>query len=150
MSNAPILTPAQRAFVAAARTATLATIAPDGSPRLVPICFVLHGDVVLSPLDEKPKRASDPRGLARVRDVRARPAVSLLVHRWDEDWTRLGWVRLHGTATLVEPGDDGHAAAIVPLRAKYPQYGSQAIDRRPMLRIQVDRATSWGELVDEA
>jgi PPOX class probable F420-dependent enzyme len=141
-----VLTPQQRAFVVAARTAILATIAADGSPRLVPICFVLDGDAVISPLDEKPKRSTDPHGLARVRDVLARPEVTLLVHRWDEDWSRLGWVRLHGTASLVEPGDPGQAAAIVPLRSKYPQYVSQAIDARPMLRIAIDRATAWGNL----
>ena len=145
MPDVPVLTPAQREFVAAARTATLATTAPDGSPRLVPVCFVLDGDAVMSPLDEKPKRSPDPRGLARVRDVLARPEVTLLVHRWDEDWSRLGWVRLHGTAGLLEPGDPGHAAAIVPLRSKYPQYATQAIDARPMLRIAIDRATAWGD-----
>ena len=143
------LTPAQHAFVAAARSATLATVATDGSPRLVPICFVLDGDVVLSPLDEKPKHVDDPRNLARVRDVLARPGVTLLVHRWDEDWSRLAWLRLRGTALLIEPGDPQHAAAIAPLRAKYPQYETQAIDARPMIRIELTLATSWGELGEE-
>ena len=59
--------------------------------------------------------------LARVRDMLARPAVTLLVDRWDEDWSRLGWVRIDGRAAIVEPGP-GHAAAIDALRAKYPQY----------------------------
>ena len=146
MPDVPILTLAQRAFVAAARTATLATIAPDGSPRLVPICFVLDGDVAWSPLDEKPKAVADPLALARVRDVLTRPAVSLLVHRWDEDWSRLGWVRLHGTAVLLEPGGPEHAAAIVLLRAKYPQYGTHALETRPMLRIGIDRSAAWGRV----
>jgi PPOX class probable F420-dependent enzyme len=140
------LTVEQRAFVATARTAVLATVAPDGSPRLVPICFVLLDDVAWSPLDEKPKRAQDPRDLARVRDIVVRSQVSLLVHRWDEEWSRLAWVRLHGAGRLVEPGDRGHGAAIVPLRAKYPQYVAQAIDARPMLAIAIARATSWGDL----
>ena len=146
MPDVPVLTPEQRAFVVAARTAILATIAADGSPRLVPICFVPDGDALITPLDEKPKQTHDPHDLARVRDVLARPEVTLLVHRWDEDWSRLGWVRLHGTASLLEPGEPGHAAAIVPLRSKYRQYASQAIDRRPMLRIAIDLATAWGNL----
>ena len=148
MPNVPILTPAQHAFVAAARTATLATIAPDGSPRLVPICFVLDGDAcACSPLDEKPKRSADPRDLARVRDVLDRPEVTLLVHRWDEDWTRLGWVRLDGDG---ERAGARRPASTPPrsfaLRAKYPQYAAQAIDARPMLRIAIGRATAWGDL----
>ena len=146
MTTPSILSVDQHAFVAAARTAILATTAPSGRPRLVPICFVIDGDVVVSPLDEKPKRVEDPRNLARVRDLRGERRVALLVHRWDEDWSRLAWLRLRGTARLLEPGDPEHAAAIVPLRSKYPQYGSQAIDTRPMIRIQLDRATAWGDV----
>jgi PPOX class probable F420-dependent enzyme len=146
MPTPSVLSAEQREFVASARTAILATTTASGRPRLVPICFVLDGDVVVSPLDEKPKIVEDPRSLARVRDIRAQPRIDLLVHRWDEDWSRLGWVRLEGTATLLEPGDAEHDAAIVPLRSKYPQYATQAIDRRPMIRIQLADAAAWGAL----
>jgi PPOX class probable F420-dependent enzyme len=142
-----VLSPEQRAFLTTARTAILATVAPDGTPRLVPICFVLDGDRVVSALDEKPKRTADPRDLARVRDILARPRVSLLVHRWDEDWSRLAWVRLHGVATLTEPGMVS-LGVVEDLRAKYPQYETQAIDRRPMLSVAIDRISSWGNLED--
>ena len=77
----PVLAPADRAFLDSARTATLATIAGDGRPRLVPICFAVADDVVWTPLDEKPKAVADVRSLARVRDIVVRPAVSLLVER---------------------------------------------------------------------
>ena len=101
------LTADQLAFLAAARTATLATIAPDGSPRLVPVCFVVRdGTDLYVPLDEKPKRTDDPRELARVRDILERPSVALLVDRWSEDWSELGWLRIRGDASLVEPADD--------------------------------------------
>ena len=42
-SGPPILDAEQRVFLAAARSGTLATVAPDGLPRLVPCCFVLVG-----------------------------------------------------------------------------------------------------------
>ena len=115
---------------------------------MVPICFVLDGDSLVSPLDEKPKTVEDPHDLARVRDLSAEGRVLLLVHRWDEDWSRLGWVRLRGEARVVEPGDPAHGAAIVPLRAKYLQYVAQAIDRRPMLAIELDGVRAWGNLGD--
>lgn len=159
MTGSPILDPAQRAFVAAARRATLATTAPDGRPRLVPVCFVLgEGEDALgrprlyTPLDEKPKQpatATDPRGLARVRDLLVLPQATLLVDRWDEDWTRLGWVRLYGTGELLEPEPREaveHAAAVADLRAKYPQYGTHDLASRPLIRIAVDRVVSWGAL----
>jgi PPOX class probable F420-dependent enzyme len=151
---------AQRAFVAAARQAVLTTTGPSGRPRPVPVCFVLldrqdssgaaRVTRLFTPLDEKPKRNEDPRALARVRDILARPAVSLLVARWDEDWSRLAWVRIDGLASLVEPPAtrDGseHAAAVAALRAKYPQYLRQAIERRPLIRIEIQRTVTWGSL----
>jgi PPOX class probable F420-dependent enzyme len=90
----------------------------------------------------------DVRHLARVRDILARPEVALLVHRWSEDWSELGWLRLRGTATLVEPGDApaDHAAAVAALREKYPQYATHRLEGRPLIRIVVTRASSWGNV----
>ena len=137
----------ERAFLAVARRAVLATIDRAGRPRLVPICFVLdpREPLLVSPLDDKPKAADDPLELARVRDIRARPEVAVLVDRWSEDWTRLGWLRLTGTASIVAPG---HApdGAIEALRAKYPQYATHRLEARPLIAISITRATSWGAL----
>ena len=147
MSNA-LLDPRELAFLVAARRAILATIDPEGRPRLVPICFVVEavaGVRILTPLDDKPKATHDKRALARVRDIAGRPEVSLLVERWDEDWSRLGWLRLGGRASLLEPGDVPHDI-VARLRAKYPQYAHHALDASPMIAIDIERATSWGAL----
>jgi PPOX class probable F420-dependent enzyme len=150
-----ILSPEQRAFVAGARSATLATISPTGRPRLVPICFVVGGDApdgrprIYSPLDEKPKRSDEPRDLARVQDLLVLPDATLLVDRWSEDWSRLGWVRLDCRGELLEPEPherEEHAAAVVALRAKYAQYAGQRIEGRPVIRLTVDRVVAWGDL----
>lgn len=148
MTADPILTPSQRDLLAPARRAVLATISSDGRPRLVPICFVLDDarPVLYSPLDEKPKGVRDPHQLARVHDLLADPRVTVLVDRWDEDWTGLAWLRCHGTASLLEPaGADPaeHAGAVAALRAKYPQYATHDLPARPLIRIVVGRATSW-------
>jgi PPOX class probable F420-dependent enzyme len=147
------LSPAERRFLAEARAATLVTIAPGGRPRPVPACFVLSPvddaagrPIILSPIDEKPKRAADPRDLARVRDLLARPVVSLLVHHWDEDWARLAWLRLDGTATLTEPDAPDHGVAVVALRRKYRQYVRHRLEGRPLIRIAVDRVRAWGAI----
>lgn len=155
MSDRHILDAAERAFLAAARTAILATIAPDGRPRLVPICFVVGVDDsagrarLYSALDEKPKSSADPLALARVRDLLARPEATLLVDRWSEDWDRLGWARLEARADVLEPaGGEAkeHDAAVAALRAKYPQYAAHRLEDRPVLRFTVERAVSWGNL----
>jgi PPOX class probable F420-dependent enzyme len=148
----PVLTPDQRTFLAAARTATLATVSSQGRPRLVPVCFALGEDdergrtVLYSPLDEKPKRTADVRDLARVRDILVLPEVTLLVDRWDEDWSRLAWLRLYGTGELLEPQPhevEEHTAAIVLLRAKYSQYARHALESLPIICIRLDRAIGW-------
>jgi PPOX class probable F420-dependent enzyme len=146
----PVLSPAERAFLSAARRAVLATIASDGRPRLVPICFAVDPahPVLYTPLDEKPKAPGDAMHLARVRDVLADQRVSVLVDRWDEDWGHLAWLRCHGTATVLGGGaatPERHAA-ISALRARYPQYVSHRLEARPIIKIAIDRTTSWGVL----
>jgi len=152
MSSEPILIDAQRAFLEAARRAVLATISPDGRPRLVPICYSLDpaGPILYTPLDDKPKRSADPLALARVRDIEADPAVTVLVDRWDEDWSRLAWLRIEGRAALVTPtGDPGnHASAVAALRSRYPQYASHRLEARPLIRIEIERVVDWGPLVE--
>ena len=135
----PVLTPAERELLASARRATLGTIAADGRPRLVPVCFVLIDDVVWSPLDEKPKSVADVRSLARVRDILERPPVTLLVDRWSEDWSALRWLRIDGRAAVVE----SDPAAVAALRAKYPQYADHDLESPPMIRIEMASVRSW-------
>ena len=147
-------------FLSEARTAVMATVAPDGRPRLVPICFALAsagassgmptgGAIVYSPLDEKPKQSADVRELARVRDLLVLPEVSLLVHRWDEDWTRLAWLRAYGRGELLDPEPREraeHERAIGLLREKYTQYRDHRLEERPIIRIAITRVVTWGAL----
>jgi len=147
MPAVPLLSASQRAFLDGARRAVLATIASDGRPRLVPTCFVVAGEppVLYTPIDDKPKRSDDPLALARVRDIQADPRVTILVDRWDEDWTRLAWLRIDGTATLLgaEAGSD-RAQVVAALRARYPQYEAHRLEERPLIRITLERVTDWG------
>lgn len=133
-----------RALLDSARRATLATIGEDGRPRLVPICFVLVAEALYTPIDEKPKATDDPRELARVRDIERRGDVAFLVDRWDEDWTRLAWLRIDGQATLVEP----EPAILAGLRAKYPQYRDHDLERLPLIRIAILRTRGWAAVSD--
>jgi PPOX class probable F420-dependent enzyme len=133
-----------------ARRAVLVTIATDGRPRPVPMTYAFDdapsGLLIYSALDEKPKSVPNPRDLARVRDINARSRVAVLVDRWDEEWSRLAWVRLEGTATVLEPTDESaaeHARAVGLLRARYRQYASHALEQRPIIRIAVARVSGW-------
>jgi PPOX class probable F420-dependent enzyme len=144
------LTDDQRALLERSRRAVLGTTSPSGRPRLVPVAFAViesaSGAVVYSALDEKPKTVSDPNHLARVRDIRDRPNVSLLVDEWHEDWSRVRWLRLDGTATLLDPDSRDareHGAALRALRDRYPQYADQRLEARPIVRVAVSRVVGW-------
>ena len=106
----------------------------------MPVCFVLIDETIWSPIDEKPKSVPDPLSLARVRDIRERPEVTLLADHWSEDWAELAWVRVEGRAAVVP----SRPSAVDALRGKYPQYASHDLESRPMIEIVIDRATSWG------
>jgi len=71
----------------------------DGRPHVVPVCFALDGDTLYTAVDEKPKST---RRLRRLANIEANPQVELVVDHWDEDWSRLWWVRLAGRAEIVE------------------------------------------------
>ena len=121
-----------------ARIARLATADVDGQPHLVPICFAFIGDRIVSMVDAKPKRTSK---LRRLENIRAQPRVSVLVDEYDEDWTRLWWVRADGAARVVEDGR-AHDDAVATLTAKYPQY-EQLPPTGPVVEIVVDRWRGW-------
>ncbi len=125
--------------------ARLATRGPE-RPHQVPVVFARSAGLLWSPVDAKPKREGE---LARVRHVLAAPAVSLLLDHYHEDWARLWWLRVDGTAGVVRPadprGDPEVAAAVGRLRAKYPQYREVPVLREPptLLRIRPDAVRSW-------
>ena len=121
-----------------ASVARLATVAPDGSPHLVPVVFAFHDDVIYTAVDAKPK--STPR-LRRLTNIDGNPYVSVLVDHYVDDWTQLWWVRVDGIAAIHR---DGHAlqAGYDLLRAKYPQYQDVPLNG-PVIAVAVRRWSSW-------
>lgn len=138
-----MLTDAQRRFLESRRVAHLATADAAGAPHVVPVCFALADDSVYITIDEKPK--GDPRALKRLKNIAGNPRVALVADRWDEDWTRLGWVMLRGRAEILDHGAE-HDAAQDLLRQRYPQYRAMALADLPVIAIRIQRATSWGNL----
>jgi PPOX class probable F420-dependent enzyme len=138
-------------LLAEERFAVLATTRADGRPRLVPVTFAMSKDergvVLYIALDDKPKRVSDVHDLGRVRDIQARPQVTLVVHRQSEDWHALAWTRVDGAARLLEPAADSdaaeHSLAVGLLRGRYPQYATHALEHLPVIRIAVDHVVEW-------
>jgi PPOX class probable F420-dependent enzyme len=117
-----------------ARVARLATVDTNGHPHVVPICFAIEGDTLYSAVDEKPKRT---RRLQRLANVEANPTVEVLIDHYDDEWSRLWWVRLRGTARIVE---DRHAVEL--LVAKYPQYQEHP-PAGPVIAVTIEERSEW-------
>jgi PPOX class probable F420-dependent enzyme len=117
--------------------ARLATLSAAG-PRLVPVTFAWHRGTAVWAVDRvKPKR---PGPLRRERDLAADPRVAMLVDHYDEDWTKLWWVELQGTAAVL----DGAAAeaALDALARRYAPYRS-ARPPGPVVAVTPRRWAWW-------
>jgi PPOX class probable F420-dependent enzyme len=134
----------EREFLATRRVAHMATADRGAIPHVVPVCFALADETLYITVDEKPKRVSG-RALKRIRNIAENPAVAVIADRYDEDWTRLGWVILHGRAEILTEGTE-HDAAQALLRARYPQLGAMQIAQHPVIAVRIARTTSWGNL----
>ena len=122
-----------------ARVARLSTMTSAGRPHLVPVVFAMTANVVWTAVDAKPKTT---RSLRRLANIGSNPRVSLLVDHYEDDWSRLWWVRADGAATVVTVGGEEGHHALEALAAKYAQYAAQA-PAGPLIRIAVDSWTSW-------
>ena len=137
---------------AAARVTHLASVRPDGTPHVVPVTTAvllahragdLSGeppgpDVIAFAIDHKPKRTAD---LQRLHNIADHPRVAFLADVYDEDWSRLWWVRADAHATVVT-GGDAWDETIDALARKYPQYRSRRPDGAVVM-AEVLRWTGW-------
>jgi PPOX class probable F420-dependent enzyme len=137
------LSETQRRFVETRRVGHLATADAQGAPFLTPVCFGLEGGTLYVTIDQKPKRRDAP--LKRVRNILENPHVAFIVDRYDEDWTRLGWVMLRGAADILESGDE-HEAAQAMIVARYPQLRTMTIADLPVIALRIAHVASWGDL----
>jgi len=127
-----------RRRLAGSKVAHLATVSAAGRPHVVPIVFALEGDALYFAVDSKPKKTTR---LSRLKNIAANPAVSVLVDHYEDDWTKLWWVRADGTAHVVT--DDIEAQHAIDLLAR--RYEQHATDRPggPVVAIRIDRLTGW-------
>ncbi|PYX29253.1 MAG: TIGR03668 family PPOX class F420-dependent oxidoreductase [Acidobacteria bacterium] len=140
------LSPSIRTRLQEARVARFATLDGENRPHIVPVCFLYDGSVFYTGIDKKPKRLA-PEKLARLRHVRAMPQVALLIDEYYEEWRRLWFVLVRGTAKLVPKSATRERARVIHLlRKKYPQYAAGMLpDDAPIIRITPERIAFWGK-----
>jgi PPOX class probable F420-dependent enzyme len=135
---------AVRDFLELAKIAHLATVSGAGEPHNIPLCFWFDGSQFYFVIDEKPKRKSGTE-IKRMKNIAENPRIALVIDHYDEDWTRLAYVLIHGNARIVEDAAE-YAHAIQHLRHKYAQYRAMLLtqERNPAIRIEPQRVHVWG------
>jgi len=138
-----MLTERQRRFLEASRVGHLATADAMGAPHLIPVCYAADEGTLYITVDEKPKRRDIP--LKRVRNILDNPQAAFIVDRYDDDWSRLGWVMLRGPAEILASGPE-HDRAQALIVARYPQLRAMHIAELPVIALRIARAIDWGNL----
>ena len=115
----------------------LATVHERRGVDAVPVVFVVEGDRIVVPVDTvKDKRTTR---LQRVLNLERDPRCALLVDRYDDDWTTLWWVRVHGRAEIGPPTD----AALASFEATFPAYRATGAIAAT-ITIAVESISGWG------
>ncbi len=127
-----------RERLAGASVAHLATAGADARPHLVPITFAVEGDTLYFAVDTKPKRTTD---LKRLKNIAANSAVAVLVDHYEENWSKLWWVRVDGTARVITSRAEAERALDL-LTERHPQY-RRARPAGPVVAISIDRMSGW-------
>jgi PPOX class probable F420-dependent enzyme len=139
-----IITPDIEEFIQRVRVARLATIDSEFKPHLVPVVFVFDGNHFFIPVDEKRKKTK-PEKLRRIKNIQGNPNVALLIDEYSEDWSRLAFVMIQGTASIVKSrpqADIQLKQALKELTTKYTQY--QKIGTGEMcIIIKPEKVASW-------
>ena len=88
----------------------------------------------MTAIDAEPKR---PGTLAQLETSPGNRAVAVLADGWDEDWTRLWWLRLDGEAAIAES-----RRARSQLCDRYQQYQRQPPEG-PVIVVRAVRWSGW-------
>lgn len=116
----------------------LATLHLERGPDLVPVVHAVDDDVVWLPVDQVKAKATTE--LRRLANIAADPRVCLLAEHYEDDWTRLWWVRAHGRARWASVRELSDARA--QLAARYEPY-RDASTIEAVVAVTVDRWTGW-------
>ena len=124
--------------------AYLTTVASSGAPHAVPVCFALAGETAYVVSGGEGNRTGE-RPDKRLRNLARNPRASFGADHYEDDWDRVAWVRVDGTAEVFTSGRE-HAEAVRLLRERYPQFDDMVLDGAPVIALRIERVLSFGPL----
>ncbi|MEE8133004.1 MAG: pyridoxamine 5'-phosphate oxidase family protein [Nitrososphaerales archaeon] len=122
-----------RAIIEESRVARLVTVDVDDNnipqPYLVPTVFVFDGKHFFIPFDKKSKKVSIEKS-RRLKNIQKNPNVVILIDEYSDDWSKLFFVMIRGSAKIIEEEEKKLLVrAHKLLLLKYPQYKNVGIGR---------------------
>ena len=125
---------AVRQFVSAAPVCRIATVRPDGTPHVIPVCPAFDGEATV--YVDIGRRYTTALGLASA------PNVAVLIDEYHDDWSRLKGVLLR--CRVEEAMGEEKERAWELIREKFPQYGSVGWEPRLTLALRIYDWRQWG------
>jgi len=107
----------------------------------VPVVFVIRDERVVIPIDTVKPKSGDR--LQRLVNLSADDRCVLLVDHYDDDWSQLWWVRIHGRGHESAPTADQLEA----LAESFPAYRSRGAVTSAIVMV-IDAVTGWSAETD--
>ena len=111
----------------------VASVQPDGSPHLAPVCHVFDGKVAYIDV-------SNVGGTAAA--FRSGSGITLLIDHYEDDWGKLRGVLLFTRGEALE--GERKDAAWRMIREKFPQSKDVGWNPRLTLALHIDDWKAWG------
>ena len=137
MQDLPLLSPEEEVFVDAQRVARMATVYPDGTPHVVPICPALDLDRIV---------IASEAATIKVRNLRENPFASISFDEYAEQWNAMKHLIVFGEALLIESGPEFERDRGL-LYEKFPQYPTDAAieeGRSVLIEVRIERVSTMG------
>lgn len=116
----------------------LGTVHRTRGVDLVPVVYVHSAGRIYLPIDTVKEKAASR--LARVANLALDPRCALLVEQFDNDWTKLWWVRVHGFGAVATD----ELGALRPLFAThFPDHYQAPEDVTDLLAIEPAMVIGW-------
>ena len=121
-------------FLAAAAVCRVASVRPDGTPHVIPVCPVFDGEeTVYVDVATKGVAAAGFRRSGR---------ITALFDEYHEDWSKLQAVLLRCRAEEATGTEQERAWEMI--REKFPQYVTVDWSPRLTLALRIEGWTQWG------
>ncbi|MCH7967161.1 MAG: pyridoxamine 5'-phosphate oxidase family protein [Thaumarchaeota archaeon] len=131
-----------KTLIRKAKVARLATVDQKSNPYVIPVVFVFHKNSFFIPLDEKTKSVN-PKKMKRVKNIEKNPNVCLLIDQYQNNWKKLFFLMIHGTATIIDDKKGKILSEVHKLLiSKYSQYKKTGIGNF-CIKINPKRITHW-------